>query len=478
MGKLLCGMSAAQNRDFDRLHDKPYSSQVVCFRLTGTTKFEQFCETFSQRILERLDPTQPYNPTLQYPELRQYLTTFMGYAFLKKDKTFDLNNHFTYLKRPPNDPLTRRELSKLLESEIIAPYPKRRSPWHVTVIDNYLPTEKETECWTKNVEGYKKGDHIWVALLRIHHSLADGFAIQKMLSYLADEPYVPKFSIKTTAFQNFMLGLRTGLLGSYDALTRLIRWTDSLHTFHIPADKQSHEYFIVESDLISMKQVKAIKEKFGVAFTAILVAAISGGFRKFLVKHKRPIPSFITTGIPFTDPDHTSKFDNRFSVATIGLAVHVDDPQERVLYVKDQFNLILSTSWIKFLETAINALSCLPIRWLRFVSQRSVFSSIYSTQPGPDKCLPAIGGKLLEINFAFGTGSDSTGFGLSSVTYNKHFRFVMFMEKNLLEGDKEQAEELISYITDEFNVLEKYNSSKPEVEDEKVKRWKESIKND
>lgn len=94
-------------------------------------------------------------------------------------------------------------------------------------------------------------------------------------------------------------------------------------------------------------------------------------------------------------------------LATVEYAVNVDDPKERVKYVQEKMKLLSSTSWIKMFNLIVDVSGTFPLQFFRFISSKQIFSSTYSTQPGPENCLQSFGATLLEVNYSYGCGPDS-----------------------------------------------------------------------
>lgn len=94
-------------------------------------------------------------------------------------------------------------------------------------------------------------------------------------------------------------------------------------------------------------------------------------------------------------------------MATVEYAVHFDDPQARVDYVQEKLKLLMATSWVNVLNFIIDMYGTLPQSLLQRITKKSIYSSTYSTQPGPEKCLTTFGATLLEVNYSYGCCPDS-----------------------------------------------------------------------
>lgn len=311
INKIVTGLPAAQIRDIDTIHTKPCAVVVTKLRLNGRLKFESLIKRFQDEVLIKLDSEKAY-PTLQYPELQQYFHRFMGYVFLKWDRKFDVRNHFSVFNANSDKPVTRPELIKIWESLMSKPFPRERSPWEFVAVDNYKPDPSELEQWRKadKPKPPTNQDDYHVIFLRMHHGLGDGFVVSRLLGYISIDDFVPHFPFKISSLQRFFMNLRALTLGPYDALNWLIRYNEDYNVLHRPPPEQSHETFLAETDLIPAQRVKMLKEKFGVPFTVILTAVISGGLRKYFINYKKPIPKVMNTAIPIATSDHSDTISN------------------------------------------------------------------------------------------------------------------------------------------------------------------------
>lgn len=315
ISKVLTGLTAGQGRDFDMIYKKPATVEVVCIRMRGTLDFPLLMTEFERRIVLKLDRSKTF-PTLHYPELQQYFTVFLGYLCLKKDPKFDTRNHVKFYNEGFREkPVTREGLRRIWEGMMTKPFGKNRSPWELLVIDNYIPDENELETWSKNnrirIGGDGgSGDHYWIAMFRMHHALGDGFSIQQLLGFMTDQQYTPVMPVRMTPFQKLVLNARALFLGPYDMMVKMLETWEGFHALHRPYKEHSGDYYVIESKLFTTERVKQLKRKFGVPFTVILVSLISGGFRKFLIKHGKPLPEKMGAAVPIATVDHSDKFTN------------------------------------------------------------------------------------------------------------------------------------------------------------------------
>ena len=100
---------------------------------------------------------------LMYEELEQSWTRFLGYAFFKNEKNFDLSNHIGVYDRAGDSnltsPCTEKELMRIVAGLSSKPWRRDVSPWELLLVPNYAE------------EGSSTAKTVFI--LRIHHAMAD-----------------------------------------------------------------------------------------------------------------------------------------------------------------------------------------------------------------------------------------------------------------------------------------------------------------
>ncbi|CAL8125035.1 unnamed protein product [Orchesella dallaii] len=446
-------LSALFHRDFDSLEVKPLSSIVACLRMKGhSLSVTQFQEVFHERVI--LKKEKETNSSLAYPELQQYFTRFFGYSFLKWDRNFDIKNHVNVYTSGDRDQLiiTHEELIKIWEDLMIKPFRKDRSPWEIVIVDNYVNGGNNDQLSAD-----------WIFFLRIHHGLADGFSFQKIIcSFLDTTDYEPNFPARrATKLQTLLMGLKCLIMGPYEFLNKSVRYAEPYHSLHYPFQDLSNEYFVVESDLFPVNAVKQIRSHFKVAFTTVLATMICGGLRKFLLKNSKPFPEAFTISIPFATPERSQNLGNEFYLAPVNVPLHLPKRKERLQDIQLQLKNISQSTFTIMFNRIIGRLGMFPSKVFREITRKCIFSTSYSTIPGPEKILKLKGFpgcEMIEANFAHGMASDSLGLGFSTITFNGNMRMTIFVEKNLVES-REFAQQIIECIMDEYLEMRQQSAS-------------------
>ncbi len=164
---------------------------------------------------------------------------------------------------------------------------------------------------------------------------------------------------------------------------------------------------------LDLETVKIIsRANLGVSIHSVLIAALSGGIRNFLLANGHPIPlSPIRLGIPFPKPGHSLKLRNEFLITMIELPVEKKSPRQRLFACEKRLNSLKSESVMPFLVQLFKFMGSMPSQLVRLLSLKSSFTVMYSEIKGPSIPLTILDGKhdLSELIYSFGLGTDDLG---------------------------------------------------------------------
>lgn len=238
---------------------------------------------------------------LSYLKLFYYFESWMGFTFWKWEKDFSLENHIRMFDPSDIDPnnnsdtVTEEQLMTCMGSLATRPFPQGISPWEVLVIRKYkrkpsdLHTDYRQTVHIKTIDTEFEKDIEYAVVLRIHHAIADGYSIMKLLmSNICGDPLsvVPKAPVR-------QISPLTKLL-NFTAIIFLTPYYHFLQFFfnvdrtvwHLPSYKLTKQWEFTMTERISFDGVKSISKRQGVCVTATLIAGLAGGIHNFL-KYKR-----------------------------------------------------------------------------------------------------------------------------------------------------------------------------------------------
>ena len=279
----------------DKHPDNVIIFQFIC---NGQVPLDFLRQQFQQRIINYCDQ----DGQLKYQKLRQVWTQFCGFLFWKWDENFHLNHHVRQydLTEPElaiSYPCTEQALMNVMAGLLSKPFFSGRSPWEMLLLPDYQYLDDKTGK-------IRIGS---VLTLRIHHALADGLSIFKLVNQL--------FSIQVDKFPsaNFphLSPLRKLLHFAimvlkfpYDLAHTLVHSRDGPNSWHIVDKKLSGRYVTFSSDRIPMVTIKAIKNKSGVGYNTAVYAITAGAISRLMRQTGQEVPESMKTMVPFPLPNH------------------------------------------------------------------------------------------------------------------------------------------------------------------------------
>lgn len=306
---------------------------------------------------DRLDPERVAHLVgerlLAWPRFRQRVVQpSTGAPVWQQDPDFDVRSHVLRVALPP--PRNRAALQKLVSDLMSKPLDETRPLWQAHII-----------------EGLPEGTAIF---FRLHHAIADGFALLKVMLALTDDPPgasaepAPQVSFSCAASTDPRVGgvldaLRDGTrwralaklgLGGTAALARL--------TF-MPFDPDTPlkgdlgvQKVAAWCDPIPLDRIKAAGRAAGATVNDVLLAAIAGGMRGYLIESGREVEGLQVRAIVPVNLRDDSKPDtlgNGFGLTFVPLPLGIENPAERLRAVHE------STTQIKRSPQAIAAFAVL-----------------------------------------------------------------------------------------------------------------------
>ena len=280
------------------IYSRPVCNIVLHLVIQGSIPIETWRERFQERIL---DCVNPKTGEQMYPGFKQYWTHFMGFMFWKRELNFSLEKHirsYDYTEpelQLPGSECTESDLMRITGALIAQPWREGQSPWEILLVPNYVSSKQpgKSQC---------------VLVFRIHHALADGYSIDKVIRRLADEsiedcggrikPNFPKLSL----WQQLELAIRL----PYDAVQLLLNSYDGPNCWHFLEDntKLSRKYDVFYSDEITVEDVKKVRRTFGVPYNAVVSALTCAGIRGLMKEADQEVPKSMSVCTPFPLKNH------------------------------------------------------------------------------------------------------------------------------------------------------------------------------
>lgn len=423
--------------------------------------FDRLRATFEHRLL-------------RFRRFRQRVVTVGNTARWEDDPNFTLSAHLRRIALPaPHD---QAALQELVSDMMSTPIDFTESPWQYHLIENY-----NGGC---------------VLLGRLHHCIADGIALIRVLLAMTDEsPDAPwpsatdshepehrarsplatvnatvRSAEKLLADGFDLLGepgklaevARTGA-GSATALSRLVLMSPDPHTaFKGPLGVAKRAAW---SQPVPLDAVKAIGRAVGGTVNDVLLAAVTGALRRYLQGRGQNVDGLdIRAAVPVNlrPPDEPLTLGNRFGLVFLSLPIGVDDPLDRLFDLKERMEAIkhspeaiVAFGILMGLGVAPSALQDMGV---------SIFGSkataVMTNVPGPREMLYMAGAPINQIMF-WVPQSGRLGLGVSILSYAGNVTLGIATDSGLAPD----PDEIITAFHEEFNTLLKLVPSKPDSAD-------------
>ena len=317
--------------------DRPTNLMVVNSLLwfDEPVDFDRVSEILRSRLVE------------PFPRFRQRVVEprfGIGLPSWENDPNFELSRHVHHLALPaPGD---KRALEDLVSDLVMTPLDRRKPLW-----DMYL------------IDGFGTG---MAMVSRIHHCIADGIALSRVLLSLTDA--APQAGIALTArdrdggrgllgslaapvaagAQLAQAGVHEGIeilthpsselaalasRGTADAITLAKLLLTRPDTTTVLSSKLGASRRVTWSERMPLDDIKAIGNASGTTVNDVLVAAMTGALRTYL-RERDSLVDEIRTMVPYNlrplDEPLPRELGNRFGLVYLTLPVGIPDPASRL----------------------------------------------------------------------------------------------------------------------------------------------------
>lgn len=363
------------------------------------------------------------------PEFREKLSSApldLDHPIWVADSDFDIDRHVRRMVvRPPGG---RTELAEICGKLAGLPVDRSRPLWEMWVIEG--------------LGGSADGQRVAV-LLKVHHAAADGMTFVNFLSQLCSpEPHPTRSeltgaAIDTGALRETVDGLigfvRRPLLlvttvvpAAVAAVVDAVRRTAAGRAMAAPFTAPRtllNTGFTAQRNIafarLDLRDVKAVKDHFGVKVNDVVMALVSGVMRQFMQNRSElPGKSLVAMQPVSVHGLSDSTARNQVSGMLVHLQTHIADPVERLKAVaeansiaKEQVSALRPTLLQDFGETVGAVLLGIAKRvYARLTKFRPMYNVVLSNVPGPDSGRYFLGA---EITAAYPFGPILLGAGLN-----------------------------------------------------------------
>jgi diacylglycerol O-acyltransferase / wax synthase len=388
--------------------------------VTGVLMLDGKVDIKRLRVLldKRLAPFGRFHQRVVRPRTRASLPHW-------QDEThFNIDNHVSHVALPA--PGGDRALSELVSELMSTALDTTKPLWHVHLIDGY-------------------GDRS-VILARIHHSIADGIALVRVMLSLTDATPNAKPARRPVKNENnagpfdwlpaavgkgLAAGQRLlenpGKVGEYARLGaegafrlgRLVALPPDPQT--VFKGKLGRRKRAAWSSPVPLDDFKLIGKAFGATVNDVLVATTTGALRRYLEKRREPTAGVsIRASVPVNlrPLDQAHKLGNSFGLVFLTLPVGVVDPVRRLRSIKKEMDDLKRSPEALVAYAVLNLIGLAPVEveklGLRFFGTKA--TAVLTNVPGPRERLYLAGQKVDGVMF-WVPQSGRLGLGISLLSY-------------------------------------------------------------
>ncbi len=418
--------------------DDPTNLMVI----TGLLFFEEKInfEELQRIISERL---------LKFDRFRQRVVekdSILAPPYWEEDPQFDLSHHVKRLKLPdPGD----AEALRLKVSELMSkPLDLHHPLWELFLIENY-----QDGC---------------AVLVRIHHCVADGIALVRVLLSLTDQsaggPEDPENIRNHSHFESpalrkknpYVPGTVIGKvilnIGKVFSLLRLaLLKPDPRTLFKGPLTPQKKAAW---SRPLPLEEVKRIGKTFGATVNDVLLSVISGALENYMKKRTGNVPQQlnIRAAVPINlrPAEEEIRLGNKFGLLFLSLPLSLEEPLKRLLEVRRRSLELKRSLQSQVVFGFLRIMGMVPRfmeKWLvNFFGTK--ITAVMTNVPGPQQPIYLAGKKVDSILF-WVPQSGRAGMGVSIFSYCNNVHIGIATDVNLVP----EPNEIVAEVHREFEAL-------------------------
>ena len=411
--------------------------------LDANASYEKLAETVRQRFLA-------------FRRFRQKAVVTSSGAFWEVDEDFDIRGHVRKVALPGL--ADHAELEEYVSDLASTALDHSRPLWQFHYVENYIDGP--------------------VVVIRIHHCYADGIALVQVFLSLTDPTPEPRISAanpekwkrerasESTIFQRLMEPARDGADFAVhlaktllEEATQIVQQPEKANfyideigeflrelsrTLLLPDDARTRlkgklgvRKRVAWAEPLLLEEVKALSKALGCTVNDVLIAAVTGAFRSYMLAEGEVLSSAAeiraTVPVNLRPLEHARELGNHFGLVFLSLPVGIANPLERVYRVNEQMNELKASKQAAVAFGLLSALGMGPASLqkpaLEFLSEKA--TTVLTNVPGPSGPLFLAGGQVKDMMF-WVPQTGNVGLGVSILSYNGKVFFGLVADRKLV----------------------------------------------
>jgi len=369
-----------------------------------------------------------------------------------EDEHFNLRSHLQRVALP--DPGGQEELQEMVSSLMSTPLDSTKPLWQFQYIENY------------------RGGSAVVA--RIHHCIADGIALVRVLLGMTDDSPKGSPATRRTRRRRRPLGggiwlpevVNEALYSVRRATGKMVEGTvETLldpsraaalagegaraggvlgRLATMPADPQTAfkgrlgtAKRCAWSRILALDEVKAYSKSVGATINDVLLTGVTGALRRYLIERGEEVPAGLDlraiVPVNLRPEDAVDQLGNRFGLVFLALPVGIEDRGERLRELKLRMDAIKGSTEAIVTYGVLNALgtasSTVESQAVRFFGSKA--SAVMTNVPGPRQEL-YLAGKAMRSMMFWVPQAAHLGLGVSILSYAGQVRLGVVSDVGLV----------------------------------------------
>ena len=395
------------------------------------------------RLVDRLLP---------YPRLQQRIVTpkfVFGVPHWEDDPDFDIARQTEVVKL--DDPADQSELESFVGGLMEQSLPADRPLWRIYYVEKYDETVTSGE---RASDSSSAGAAL---VVRVHHCIADGIALLRILLSLSDEP--PEITFPTAAAEwarsgkrasmarRVALGARTAARSIAHFANFLVSRSDPDTRFSTPLGRTKGAAW---SNPIALEDIKQIGRANSGTVNEVLLSAAAGALGRVLEEDPQFDSGLELRGVVpvnLRGDEPLSALGNKFGLVFMPMPVGITDSEARLDRVRESMARIKASpealGWFAMLRALGRVPTWMEVLGVKLFSRKATL--VITSLAGPKQQLHFCGSAIEDVMF-WVPCAGNVGLGMSMLSYNGRVRLGVTADVGQLNNPAEIASEFESEL--------------------------------